>query len=55
MFTSKKGGKKNEPLSLEMQLKLLHLGVGLKLSNSKLGIREAALYLFVKKIPPIDS
>ncbi len=54
MFTSNKG-KKTEPLSVEMQLKLLRLGVGLKLSNSKLGIREAALYLFVKQIPPIDS
>jgi hypothetical protein len=31
------------------------LSVDLKLSNSKLGRRDAALHLFVKQTTPIDS
>jgi hypothetical protein len=45
---------KNEPLSQEMYLETLRLSVGLKLLNSKLGGREAALYIFVNQLAPID-
>ncbi len=41
-----------EQLSHEMHLKILRLSVGLKLSSSKKGRREAALDVFVKHITP---
>jgi hypothetical protein len=38
-----------------MNLKMLHLSVGLKLSNPELGYRKAAIQLLAKQIPPRDS
>ncbi len=54
MFTSQKE-KKNEALSEDIRLTILRLSLGLKLSNPKLGRREAALFLFVTQMPPKDS
>jgi hypothetical protein len=44
---------KNEPFTQERLLKIPLLSRGLKLSDSKPGVRVPALHFFVKWIPPI--